>query len=542
MLTAHQSDLIREVDRPSWTGTMATNIGEQQPSVHRVDDSLFVFRVLDERGADGEALVYLPASGTIEPLTAAQEQYLLTSTSEIPREPFETVFDERFTTIPAEGWRFPEVPSDPNLSNVRSRTLVLNPTEQCNIRCTYCYYGGAYDGTRLHQNLAPEAGDLAAAIDSFLVDEQRVIDSQQAIYFFGGEPLLGFNKMQEVMELIHDRKKRLGVDLPNLILQVNTNGMLLNERIMEFLVENDIYMNVSIDGPNHDLYRIDRRGKGTHDRVRAKVEWVAQNWPEYFANRVAIICVLSQPLDTQQMYNYFAEWDVAHRALAWDFDLVLPGGSGSYDEFQKLFDEQQRIWDLFIGAHKAPAAVRDRSLRYHYAFSHGFLHRSFHRALNQPVHDDPATISHLLGVQLIPGSEYLVLGADGTYYTSYEYQAENFAAGTARNGPDYAAGLNQLRGFADGVNNSSCTTCWAARMCTVTFPEAPFSPRDSDEVTVQKASAKVARCRSERENLRNALNAIVAIRHRFGEAPLDEHRADWVRQQREGATIAGFNR
>lgn len=540
MLTAEQCQVIAQADRPVWVEDSATNIGEDLPSIRRVGDRLFIYRLLSERGEDDNPLVYLPASGTVESLSSDQAR-LLSAAGPLDSDQFRQLFDGSFETIPLTGWQFPEVPSDPNLTQVRSRTLVLNPTEQCNIRCTYCYYGGAYEGTRNHQTLAPDHDDLAAAINSFLVDDRRVIDSQQAIYFFGGEPLLGFDKMQETMDLIAARKAQLGVEYPNLILQVNTNGMLLNERIMNFLVENDIYMNVSIDGPNHDLYRIDRRGKGTHDRVREKIEWVAEKWPEYFSKRVALICVLSQPLDTKEMYKYFANWSIAHRALAWDFDLVLPGGSGSYDEFQTLFEEQAKIWQLFVDGHRNAADVRETSFRYHYAFSHGFLHRSFHRALNQSVPRNPEEIEHLLGVQLIPGSEYLVLGADGTYYTSYEYQATGFAAGTARDGVDYYRGLNQLREFTDGVKSSSCSTCWAARMCTVTFPEAPFDSTDSDEATRQKAEAKVARCRSERENLVRALDAISAIRNRFGETPLDDHREDWAHQKAKGPSIVGFN-
>lgn len=540
MLSAAQRRIIGEIDRPLWQGETATNIGEDRPSIRRVEDRLFIYHRLDEWDSLGRDLVYFPATGQVVSLTAEQAQ-LLSSDEAWGRERHQSVFGPDFPTIPIQGWQFPAVPEDPDLTQLRSRTLVLNPTEQCNIRCTYCYYGGAYEGTRNHQNLAPSQDSLAAAINSFLVDDQRVIDSQQAIYFFGGEPLLGFKKMQDTMDLIKARKAELGVDYPNLILQVNTNAMLLNEQIMEFLVENDIYMNMSIDGPNHDLYRIDRRGKGTHDRVRTKIEWVAERWPDYFSRRVAIICVLSQPLDTVAMYRYFADWPAAQRALAWDFDLVLPGGSGSYDEFQDLFREQAKIWNLFVKAHANNAELRDSSLRYHYAFSHGFLHRSFHRALNQGVPVDPEKIDHLMGVQLIPGSEYLVLGADGAYYTSYEYQSAGFATGTAIDGVDYARGVEQLRGFADGVKSSSCTSCWAARMCTVTFPEAPFDASDTDEALEQKAHAKVARCRSERENLSKALGSITAIRESFGEEPLDEHRDDWAIQQEKGPSIVGFN-
>lgn len=527
VLTDEQRSIIADVDRPRWEGEDGYNIGEDSPTIRAVPGGVVIYRTLRAKADDGAGLVYLPAEGVIRRLPSEGAALGDDFASDV--------------RIPRQGWSFPDVPADPDLSGLRSRTLVLNPTEQCNIRCTYCYYGGAYDGTRLHQTLSPSPEDLEKAIRGFLVDEDRVESSQQSIYFFGGEPLLGFKEMVRAVDLINRRRQELGREFPNLILQVNTNGMLLSREIVEFLIANDIYMNVSIDGPNHDLYRVDRRGKGTHNRVRAKIEWLAEEWPDYFTRRVALICVLSQPLDTKAMYGYFASWPTAHRALAWDFDLVLPGGSGSYDEFQQLFAEQRKIWNLFVQAHGAPQASRDRSLRYHYAFSHGFLHRSFHRALNQPQPESPERIGHLLGVQLVPGSEYLVLGADGSYYTSYEYQSEDFKTGTAGVGVDYGHGLRQLQAFSDGVRNSSCQTCWAARMCTVSLPEAPFNPNDDLETTRKKAAAKVARCRSERENLLSALDAIATIRSSYGEAPLNEHREDWQQQQVQGPSIEGFN-
>ncbi|MDQ1177770.1 radical SAM protein [Microbacterium sp. SORGH_AS_0421] len=542
MLTEAQKEIIERVDRPNWGGYVAKNPGEDSVSIRKVGDRLLVFRALDVDAPGGGVFVYFPASGKTIELTRRQVTALQVD-EPISDDQLDGLFPGlKIETIPASGWVLPNVPVDSPTENLRSRTLVLNPTEQCNIRCTYCYYGGAYEGTRNHQTLEPSADDLETAIREFLVDEKRVIDSQQAIYFFGGEPLLGFKKMEQAMAVINERRREVGTEFPKLILQVNTNGMLLNDKIMQFLVDNDIYMNVSIDGPNHDLYRIDRRGKGTHDRVRAKIEWVADRWPDYFARRVAIICVLSQPLDTRKMYQYFAEWDVAQRALAWDFDLVLPGGSGSYDEFQQLFDEQDKIWDLFVSAHINERTDRERSFRFHYAFSHGFLHRSFHRALNQKQKiEDPARVDNLLGVQLVPGSEYLVLGADGTYYTSYEYQAAEFATGTVATGVDYSIGMEQLSSFADGAQTSSCSSCWAVRMCTVNFPEAPFARTDSSTKTEQKAAAKVARCRSERTNLRKALEAVQEIEMRFGADRLDEHREDWVQQKELGPSIEGFN-
>ncbi|WLQ67828.1 radical SAM protein [Streptomyces glycanivorans] len=418
---------------------------------------------------------------------------------------------------------------------------MLNPTEQCNIRCTYCYYGGAYPGTRPHQTASPAADMVKAAIDLFVTGEERLEPAQRAVYFFGGEPLMAFDQLKQAVLTLEERKREVGSHLENLIIQVNSNGMLLTPDIVDFLVEHDIYLNISIDGPNHDRYRIDRRGRGTHDRVRERTDWLAEYRPEYFASRVAVICVLSAPLDEASLYRYFSEWPTALRALAWDFDLLLPGGEESYSDFRQMFAEQRRVWDLFVASHQLPYETREQSGRYRFAFSHGFLHRSFHRALNQPARDGGPRLGHLLGVQFVPGNEYLVLGSDGTLYSSYEYQSPDFAVGHTDRGVDPLAGVEQLGMFRDAVQAGSCRTCWAAPMCTVTVPEAPFRASDPAGTVREKVTAKRARCMSERENLEQGLRARADIEDTFGAQALSGHREDWARQAQGGSRVDYFN-
>lgn len=535
MLTKEQLETIAEVDSPEWNRSRGTNIGEKQPSVFRVGSKILILKRLPFTSPRGHEIAYFPALAKTRELSASESQWLddMSGEEEFPE-------SLQSATIPDSGWQFPSIPENPRLDNVRTRTLVLNPTEQCNIRCTYCYYGGAYNETRTHRTLAPSDEALKLAINGFITNEQRLIDEQRAIYFFGGEPILGFKKMQTVIRLVEERKKQLGLDLPNLIYQVNTNALLINESIMSFLVKNDIYINVSIDGPNHDIYRLDRRGRGTHDRVRAKVDWMEQNWPEFFAKRVAIIGVLSSPLNAAAMYRYFASWETAHRALAWDFDLVLPGGDASYTEFESVSNEQQKIWDLFVDSHRFKHSEREHSLRYHFSFSHGFLHRSFHQALHHQGSTAPNQVETLLGVQLIPGSALVLLGADEKYYNSYEHQSEAFMTGTAQDGIDYNVGVNQIREFSEGIESSSCKTCWASRMCTVALAEAPFTSSDVVEKTKEKASAKLARCRIERSTLTQALVAVETIKQRYGSDRIEEHVSEWNRQKKEGPSRNAF--
>ncbi|GAB2968368.1 hypothetical protein GCM10023080_034070 [Streptomyces pseudoechinosporeus] len=554
-----QTDLIGETDQPEFrvNGSSATgvNVGEQGVTIRRNQGLTWIYKMWESDRHEGRFHLYAPTTGKVHTISARQAELLRASSWEAS-DPVECEGDdapalptaaelaaliELIRPFDGPGWEFPRLPADAHIDKPRVRVLMLNPTEQCNIRCTYCYYGGAYPGTRPHQTASPQAHMVKAAIDLFVTGEEKLESAQRAVYFFGGEPLLAFDQLKEAVLALEERKKEVGSRLENLIIQVNSNGMLLTPKIVDFLVEHDIYLNISVDGPNHDRYRIDRRGKGTHDRVRERTDWLAENWPDYFASRVAIICVLSAPLDEAALYRYFAGWPTALRALAWDFDLLLPGGEKSYDDFRQLFDQQLRVWDLFVAAHGLPEGEREQSGRYRFAFSHGFLHRSFHRALNQPERDGSSRLGHLLGVQVIPGNEYLVLGSDGTLYSSYEYQSPDFTVGHTDRGVDPRAGVEQLGMFRDAVQASSCRTCWAAPLCTVTVPEAPFRSADSAETVRDKATAKRARCMSERENLEQGLRARADITHAFGPDALQGHREVWVQQSQEGGRVDYFH-
>lgn len=556
-----QVDLISQLDSVRLHGPVKSatgiNEGESQPTIRRHGGRTWIYKAWASDRHMGRYHVYAATTGLTHEIT--QRQYALLTQSEGWLEAGEALLGsdrssdalqpttgeivelaDMLAPLEEDGWTFPAPPEGARVEVPRVRVLMFNPTEQCNIRCTYCYYGGAYTETRPHQTASPNASAVDAALDLFVTGEERLEQAHRAVYFFGGEPLMAFGEIKQAVFALEEKLRAVGTPRENLVVQINSNGLLLTPEMVDFMVEHDIYLNISIDGPNHDLYRIDPRGKGTHGKVRERVEWLAEGWPDYFSARVALICVLSAPLDEAELYRYFSQWPTARQALAWDFDLVLPGGEESYSDFAQLFAEQRRVWDLFVSAHRSDAATRERSSRYHFAFRHGFLHRAFHRVLNQEERDGSARLQHLLGVQLVPGAEFLVLGADGTLYSSYEYQSPAFEVGHTDTGIDPLAGVEQLAMFRDAVQGSACRTCWAAPMCTVSVPEAPFRRSDSAEDVRVKATAKRGRCMSERENLEQALRASVDIPLSFGGEALDGHRQDWQAQALGGSRVDYF--
>jgi uncharacterized protein len=87
------------------------------------------------------------------------------------------------------------------------------------------------------------------------------------IGFFGGEPLLEFELIESVMEMI---TAHASYDAGRIALSLVTNGTIFNDRIAEFLTCNDIELCVSADGPPsvHDRFRLLRGGRPSATTVK----------------------------------------------------------------------------------------------------------------------------------------------------------------------------------------------------------------------------------------------------------------------------------
>jgi len=103
---------------------------------------------------------------------------------------------------------------------------------------------------------------------------------QSSFAFQGGEPtLMGLDFYKRLIEL----QKQYG--LPGQIISnaLQTNGILLDDQWGKFLAEYKFLTGISLDGPKeyHDIYRKDRAGSGTFDRVMAGIEACQRNNAEY---------------------------------------------------------------------------------------------------------------------------------------------------------------------------------------------------------------------------------------------------------------------
>jgi len=144
------------------------------------------------------------------------------------------------------------------------KALCLHIAHDCNLACKYCFAGeGEYHGERslMSFDVGKRALDLLVTSSG----NRRNLE----VDFFGGEPLMNFEVVKQLveygrsLETKHNKKFRF---------TLTTNGMLLNDEILEFANREMGNLVLSIDGRKaiHDKMRPRRGGQGSYDEIVPK--------------------------------------------------------------------------------------------------------------------------------------------------------------------------------------------------------------------------------------------------------------------------------
>ena len=100
------------------------------------------------------------------------------------------------------------------------------------------------------------------AIDFYLKRSEKA--DQLALSFYGGEPLLEFELIKKCVSYILQRKGD-----KKILFTMTTNGTLMTEDVIEFLVKYEFNLMISLDGDkkSHDINRRFKTGKGSFDII-----------------------------------------------------------------------------------------------------------------------------------------------------------------------------------------------------------------------------------------------------------------------------------
>jgi len=131
----------------------------------------------------------------------------------------------------------------------------LHMTAKCNLRCDYCYVNHVYDNIDMTFETARAAVELAGK------NTERA-----GLIFFGGEPLLFKKLIYDTTAYARSRELALGC---NYSFKITTNGLLLDDKFIDFAQREAFFIALSLDGTKeaHDAHRQDLKNRGSYDRV-----------------------------------------------------------------------------------------------------------------------------------------------------------------------------------------------------------------------------------------------------------------------------------
>jgi len=188
----------------------------------------------------------------------------------------------------------------------RISSLLIKPASAlCNLDCAYCFY--------LDRETDPYATLAARTMSTDTLE--RLVDSylfysypNSVFAFQGGEPTLAGPAF---FERLVEFQKQYGRNGQNVSNSLQTNGILIDDRWCRLFREYNWLIGISIDGPRevHDLYRVNRGGEGTWNRVMAAIDCLKKNQVEF-----NVLCVISRanvdrPLE---IYRFFRSLGVEY--------------------------------------------------------------------------------------------------------------------------------------------------------------------------------------------------------------------------------------
>lgn len=224
-------------------------------SVHVVDDIVYDVIPLYEHGSREEVISRLSGTYAKEELEEAlNEVEVLKEAGELYAEDtykdYVLDFKKRKTVVKA---------------------LCLHIAHDCNLACKYCFAEeGEYHGRRALMSL--EVGKKA--LDFLIANSGNRRNLE--VDFFGGEPLMNWEVVKELVRYGRSKEAEYG---KNFRFTLTTNGVLLNDEIMEFCNKEMSNVVLSLDGRKeiNDLMRPSRNGKGSYDIIVPKFQKFAES-------------------------------------------------------------------------------------------------------------------------------------------------------------------------------------------------------------------------------------------------------------------------
>lgn len=317
------------------------------------------------------------------------------------------------------------------------KALCIHIAHTCNLNCEYCFASqGKYHGERAIMSL--EVGKRAL---DFLVENSGTRRNLE-VDFFGGEPLMNFDVVKEMVAYARSIEKEHN---KNFRFTLTTNGLLIDDDVIEFANKEMSNVVLSLDGRKeiHDKYRVDYAGNGSWDRIVPKFQKLveARGGKNYYMRGTFTHENPDFLKDIQEML------DLGFTELSMEPVVCAPGESSELTEedLPIVMEQYEKLAELMLERDKEGKPFTF----YHYMID---------------LTGGPCIYKRISGCG--SGTEYMAVTPWGDLYPCHQFVGdEKFKLGDIWKGVDNTEIQDEFMS-CNVYARKECKDCWARLYCS----------------------------------------------------------------------------
>ena len=317
------------------------------------------------------------------------------------------------------------------------KALCLHVAHTCNLNCSYCFASqGKYHGERAVMSF--EVGKRAL---DFLVENSGTRKNLE-VDFFGGEPLMNFQVVKDLVAYARSIEKEKG---KNFRFTLTTNGVQIDQDVIDFVNRECSNVVLSLDGRKevHDRFRVDYAGNGSWEKIVPKFQELvkARGGKDYYMRGTFTHANPDFLKDIQQML------DLGFTELSMEPVVCAKGDPSelTQEDLPIVLEQYEKLAQLML--------ERDKEGRpftfYHYMID---------------LTGGPCIYKRISGCG--SGTEYMAVTPWGDLYPCHQFVGEEaFKLGNIWEGVTNREAQQQ---FADCnvYAHPECRDCWARLYCS----------------------------------------------------------------------------
>lgn len=317
------------------------------------------------------------------------------------------------------------------------KALCIHIAHTCNLNCSYCFASqGKYHGDRALMSL-----DVGKRALDFLIENSGTRTNLE-VDFFGGEPLMNFDVVKQMVAYARQREKECG---KNFRFTLTTNGMLIDDDVIDFANREMSNVVLSLDGRKevHDRYRVDYAGNGSWEQIVPKFQKLvdARGHKNYYMRGTFTHANPDFLEDIKEMLSLgFTELSMEPVVCAPDDPSAL-----TEEDLPIVMEQYEKLAELMMARRKEGKPFTF----YHYMID---------------LKGGPCIYKRISGCG--SGTEYMAVTPWGDLYPCHQFVGDDkFRLGNIWDGVDNAAVQSEFA-KCNVYSRKECRDCWARLYCS----------------------------------------------------------------------------